>query len=83
SLEQQAQAHRRNIQQREDLLTQIRKMPGFESFLKPEKFSTLSKAFKGRPVLLLTVAEEQCDALVVSPSSSITHLSFTDMSQDV
>ncbi|KAH8795985.1 CHAT domain-containing protein [Flagelloscypha sp. PMI_526] len=82
-LEKQAQAHRRNIQQREDLLIEIRSKQGFESFLRPEKFSVLSKACQGRLVVLLTIAEEQCDALVISPSSSITHLSFTNMSQDV
>ncbi|KAH8822467.1 TPR-like protein [Flagelloscypha sp. PMI_526] len=83
SLEQQAQAHRRNIRKREDLLTKIRSKSGFESFLRPEKFCVLSKACLGCLVVLLTIADEQCDALVILPSSSITHLSFTNMSQDV
>ncbi|KAH8810251.1 CHAT domain-containing protein [Flagelloscypha sp. PMI_526] len=81
-LEQQAQAHRCNIQKREDLLTEIRGKQGFESFLRPEKFSLLSKVCQDRLVVLLTAAGEQCDALVISPSSSVTHMSFTNMSQD-
>ncbi|KAH8793130.1 CHAT domain-containing protein [Flagelloscypha sp. PMI_526] len=83
SLEQQAQAHRCNIQKRQDLLTEIRSNQGFESFLRPEKFSVLSKACQDRLTVLLTVAEGYCDALVILPSSSITHISFTNMSQDV
>ncbi|KAH8798586.1 CHAT domain-containing protein [Flagelloscypha sp. PMI_526] len=82
SLEQQTQAHRRNIQKREDLLTDIRRKQGFESFLRPERFSVLSKACQSRLVVLLTVAGEQCDALVILPSSSVTHLPFPDVSHD-
>ncbi|KAH8798075.1 CHAT domain-containing protein [Flagelloscypha sp. PMI_526] len=82
SLEQQAQAHRRNTQRREDLLTKIRAEPGFESFLRPQKFSALSKACEGCLVVLLTASEGDCDALIISPSGSITHLSFPNVSQD-
>ncbi|KAH8810253.1 CHAT domain-containing protein [Flagelloscypha sp. PMI_526] len=81
SLEQQAQAHRSDIQRREELLAEIRSKKGFESFLRPEKFPVLSKACHGRLVVLLTVSKDNCDALVISPSSLITHLSFTNMSQ--
>ncbi|KAH8798580.1 CHAT domain-containing protein [Flagelloscypha sp. PMI_526] len=83
SWEQLGQAHRCNIQKREDLLAEIRNKQGFESFLRPEKYSVLSKACQGCLVILLTVAGEQCDALVILPSRSITHLSFANMSQDV
>ncbi|KAH8799183.1 CHAT domain-containing protein [Flagelloscypha sp. PMI_526] len=83
SLDRQAQAHRRNIQTREDLLTEIRGKEGFESFLRPEKFSVLSKACQGHIAVLLTVAGVHCDALVISPSSSIFHILFTNVSQDV
>ncbi|KAH8799299.1 CHAT domain-containing protein [Flagelloscypha sp. PMI_526] len=82
SLEQQAQAHRYDVKKREDLLTEIRRQAGFETFLLPEKFPVLSKACQGHLVVLLTVAGEQCDALIVSPSSSISHLSLADASLD-
>ncbi|KAH8822468.1 TPR-like protein [Flagelloscypha sp. PMI_526] len=80
SLEQQAQSHRHDIQKREELLTEIRGKHGFESFLRPEKFSALSKSCQGHLVALLTVSEENCDALVILPCSSITHLSFPNVS---
>ncbi|KAH8810260.1 CHAT domain-containing protein [Flagelloscypha sp. PMI_526] len=83
TLEKQAQAHRRNIRKREDLLTEIRNKKGFESFLRPEKFSVLSKACQGRLTVLLTVSGEHCDALLILPSRSITHLFFQNVSQDV
>ena len=82
SLEQQAQAHRRDIQKREDLLLQIRSKPGLESFLLPEKFSVLSKACQGHIAILLTIAGEHCDALIISPSRSISHLSLANVTQD-
>ncbi|KAH8793132.1 CHAT domain-containing protein [Flagelloscypha sp. PMI_526] len=82
SLEQQAQAHRRNIQKREELLTEIRGKQGFESFLLPEKFSVLSKACSSRLAVLLTVSGDNCDALAILPSGPIIHLPLTNVSQD-
>ncbi|KAH8810238.1 TPR-like protein [Flagelloscypha sp. PMI_526] len=81
SLEEQAQVHRRDTQKREDLLAEIRGNLGFESFLRPEKFSVLSEACQDRLAVLLTASGGDCDALIVLPSSSITHLSLTNVSQ--
>ncbi|KAH8818693.1 CHAT domain-containing protein [Flagelloscypha sp. PMI_526] len=81
SLEHQRQNHRRDTQRRDELLAEIRSKHGFERFLMPETFSVLSKACQGHLVVLLTVFEEHCDALIILPSSSITHLSFTEVTQ--
>ncbi|KAH8804312.1 CHAT domain-containing protein [Flagelloscypha sp. PMI_526] len=82
SLEQQAQAHRRDIQKREDLLTTIRGKDGFQSFLRPEQFSVLAEVCRDRLVVLLTVFGEDCDALIILPSRSITHLSLPNVSHE-
>jgi hypothetical protein len=74
SLRQQAHHHRRDAQTRGHLLDEIRKLPGFEQFLKPEKFAVLSGAARNRIVVLVNVSSSKCDALIMSPSNPVLHV---------
>ncbi|KAJ7090712.1 CHAT domain-containing protein [Mycena epipterygia] len=56
-----------NAYEREELLKQIRTLPGFSRFLLPKTFSELSQAAQQGPVTILNVSNKQCDALVLRP----------------
>ncbi|KEP45999.1 aromatic di-alanine and TPR containing protein [Rhizoctonia solani 123E] len=65
--EQVAQEHRRLAKQYEDLLAQIRKLPGFDDFLRPVKAKGLIQAARTGPVVVISCHEDNCDALLVLP----------------
>ncbi|MEV2241396.1 CHAT domain-containing protein [Micromonospora sp. NPDC049891] len=52
--------------QRREVLAEIRRTPGFESFLRPPPFADLARAAESGPVVLVNVAARRCDALVIS-----------------
>ncbi|GIJ12811.1 CHAT domain-containing protein [Micromonospora andamanensis] len=51
--------------QRREVLAEIRRLPGFERFLRPPPFAELARAGEDGPVVLVNVAARRCDALVV------------------
>ena len=51
--------------ERDETLAEIRRLPGFEDFLRPPAFSGLAKAAEGGPVVLVNVSRYRCDALVI------------------
>ncbi|KAJ7243451.1 TPR-like protein [Mycena rebaudengoi] len=53
---------------RNDVLRQIRELPGFERFLLSKPFSELSPAAKMGPVALLNISAYGCDALILMPA---------------
>ncbi|KAK6977327.1 CHAT domain-containing protein [Favolaschia claudopus] len=53
--------------QRNHVLDQIRKLPGFEQFLLPKSISQLSHAAKSGPVVILNISEYRCDGLILLP----------------
>ncbi|MGW0881500.1 CHAT domain-containing protein [Streptomyces sp. NPDC002671] len=52
--------------QRDELLTEIRALPGLDRFLRPPSFATLRAAAARGPVVLLTASEFGCSALVLT-----------------
>ncbi|KAJ7132576.1 TPR-like protein [Mycena epipterygia] len=53
--------------ERDQVLVQIRMLPGFERFLLSKPFSELSLAAKRGPVALLNISQYGCDALILMP----------------
>jgi tetratricopeptide (TPR) repeat protein len=60
-----AELQHRTGQRWNDLLRDIRLLPGFETFLKPPPFRTLASAAAEGPVVLLNVSRFRSDALVL------------------
>ncbi|GGM86445.1 hypothetical protein GCM10007977_105420 [Dactylosporangium sucinum] len=50
----------------DDLVAQVRELPGFEDFLRPPRIETLLPAAQDGPVVILNVSRWRCDALVVT-----------------
>ncbi|CAE7118848.1 unnamed protein product [Rhizoctonia solani] len=80
--EQVDQRHRQLAKDYDDLVAQVRQLPGFESFLKPKKAAELMLAAITGPIVILNSYDCcQCDALIVQPGApEIIHLelpSFT------
>ena len=72
SLQQEADRHRALAIERDTLLQDIRKLPGFERFLLQKDFSQLRASAHSGPVVILNAAESRCDALVVL--SNVDHV---------
>ncbi|KAF8139661.1 TPR-like protein [Boletus edulis] len=51
--------------ERDNLLHEIRRFPGFERFLLQKEFSQLRTSAHAGPVVILNAAESRCDALIV------------------
>ncbi|VDC00821.1 unnamed protein product [Peniophora sp. CBMAI 1063] len=65
-----------------NLLAEVRRLPGFESFLLPKKLSALlasSTPFSGATVFINT-DRTRCDALLLLPNGDITTLALPDLS---
>ncbi|MET0132836.1 MAG: CHAT domain-containing protein [Kibdelosporangium sp.] len=65
----------------ESLLTEVRALPGFETFLQPRTFEQLSAAAEGGPVVIVNVAPRRCDALIVRPGT-VQVVPLPDLSWD-
>lgn len=63
--EQRARRARQLAEKRDELLTSIRKLTGFEDFLLPKSISKLRAASTGGPVILLNASKYGCDALLM------------------
>jgi tetratricopeptide (TPR) repeat protein len=61
-----AESQHRLGQRWNDLLGEIRSLPGFEMFLRPPPFETLAAAAAAGPVALLNLSRFRCDALILS-----------------
>ncbi|KAG9013217.1 hypothetical protein FRB94_003287 [Tulasnella sp. JGI-2019a] len=48
-----------------DVLARIRKLPGFETFLKPTRFEILQHAAAQGPVIILNVTQLRSDAIII------------------
>ncbi|PPQ97852.1 hypothetical protein CVT26_013021 [Gymnopilus dilepis] len=67
SMQSEALAHVRFAQRWDELLKEVRSMPGFEDFLRPPPCSVLVKHLpKSGPVVFVNVQEDRCDALALN-----------------
>ncbi|KAF5332920.1 hypothetical protein D9758_015972 [Tetrapyrgos nigripes] len=77
---QEAQQHTQLAAEYEALIAVVRKLNGFDSFLKPKKLSALTPAAVNGPVIIINVDRSRCDALVLSSSHSTIHIPLPDFS---
>ncbi|KAE9396183.1 hypothetical protein BT96DRAFT_1041257, partial [Gymnopus androsaceus JB14] len=81
--EEEAQKHRRFAAQYEGLISQVRSLDGFESFMRPKKYSELALAATHGPVITVNVDKIWCDALVVCSPQDIIHVPLTKFSLEL
>ncbi|KAF8431415.1 CHAT domain-containing protein [Boletus edulis BED1] len=62
---QEANRHRTLAIERDKLLQEIRRLPGFERFLLSKGFTQLRVSAHSGPVVILNAAETRCDALIL------------------
>ncbi|KIJ27671.1 hypothetical protein M422DRAFT_190730 [Sphaerobolus stellatus SS14] len=82
-IETEAQKHRALAVKYKSLLEQVRSLDGFESFLKPKRLPALLHASKNCPVVLITISNSRCDALILhsyKPSEPIVHVPLQEFS---
>jgi hypothetical protein len=81
SLQSLAQQSHTLADKRDQLLKQIRELPGFERFLLPKPIFELVAAAKRGPVAMLNISQYGCSALILKPGrgDEVVHvpLSFT------
>ncbi|KAF8444059.1 TPR-like protein [Boletus edulis BED1] len=65
TLQQDVDRHRTLAIERDKLLQEIRRLPGFGRFLLPKDFSQLRASAHSGPVVILNAAETRCDALIL------------------
>ncbi|CCO33114.1 hypothetical protein RSOLAG1IB_09089 [Rhizoctonia solani AG-1 IB] len=64
-------------------LTHIRKLTGFENFLRPIKYNQLILAARNGPVVLINCDTNQCDALIILPKqATVTHLHLPEFTEE-
>ncbi|KAJ7482524.1 CHAT domain-containing protein [Mycena latifolia] len=69
----------RLLNDRLELLKEIRKEPGLEYFLLPKPYSVLCHVSQGGPVVILTSHKDHCDSIIiVSPTSEPVHILLPD-----
>ncbi|GAB1519472.1 hypothetical protein RhiTH_002540 [Rhizoctonia solani] len=66
-LEANAHQHRRLAIERDALLSEIRKLPGFEDFLLPKNAVELTRAARNGPVAVINCSKRHSHALVIVP----------------
>ncbi|KAJ7233553.1 CHAT domain-containing protein [Mycena rebaudengoi] len=66
--------------ERNEVLQQIRELPGFERFLLSKPIAELSHAAKIGPVAMLNISAYGCDALILMPGlgDEVIHISLSD-----
>ena len=65
------------------VVSRIREIPGFSSFLLPSLFSDLRHAASGGPVIIVNASKYSCDALVVSLDRDPVHIPLQITQDDV
>jgi hypothetical protein len=61
-----ASAARELARQWDELLGQVRALPGFETFLAATPFDSLREAASGGPVIVVNVSNRRCEALIMT-----------------
>ncbi|CUA76240.1 Large tegument protein deneddylase [Rhizoctonia solani] len=79
--EEASRERRRLAKEYEDLLSQARKIPGFEDFLRPMKLKGLARAAQNGPIAVLSCHIDRCDALVILPGDdTVNHIPLPNFS---
>ncbi|KAJ7202156.1 CHAT domain-containing protein [Mycena pura] len=72
------------VNQRNHLIKEIRKQPGFQFFLLPKSYSALCQAAQRGPVVILNSHKESCDGIIIlNPTSDPVHVAFSNVTLDL
>jgi tetratricopeptide (TPR) repeat protein/CHAT domain-containing protein len=63
---------RKLIRRWDDLISRIRKLPGFEDFLGTPSYNKLQAAAEHGPIIFLNASEIRCDAIIIPPAGEPT-----------
>ncbi|KAI0027071.1 CHAT domain-containing protein, partial [Vararia minispora EC-137] len=74
ALEDEARNHRELATGYEDLVARIRRIEGFENFLRPKSHAELALACQDGPIVVINVDTSRCDALVLCRPENIIHV---------
>ena len=75
-----ADKHRSLAIERDNLLQEIRHLPGYDQFLRRKQFCHLRASAHSGPVVILNAAETRCDALVViADLDRVIHIPLTNL----
>ncbi|CAE6403994.1 unnamed protein product [Rhizoctonia solani] len=78
------QKHHRLAERYQELVTEVRMLPGFDNFLKPAKASKLARAAQVGSLVIINMDDSRCDALVVRPGTDeIMHIPLPDLSLNI
>ncbi|TFK22228.1 hypothetical protein FA15DRAFT_681771 [Coprinopsis marcescibilis] len=69
-------------QRREQILKEIREMDGLADFLLPPSFASLRTAALNGPIVFLNATESSCNALIMHPGGSLTHVPLPKVKYD-
>lgn len=76
--------HMSLVNQRNELIQNIRKQPSFEFFLLPLPYNVLCHAAQGGPVVILSSHRESCDGIIiVNPISEPVHIALPNVTLDL
>ncbi|KAJ7463200.1 CHAT domain-containing protein [Mycena latifolia] len=72
------------VNQRDQLLVEIRQQPGLEYFLRPKTYTILREASKGGPVVVLNSNQNGCDGIIIpNPTSDPMHVPLPNVTLDL
>ncbi|CAE7074056.1 unnamed protein product [Rhizoctonia solani] len=77
------QQRRRLAREYNELLNEVRTLPGFEEYLQPIKVNSLVRAARNGAIIVVNCHADRCDALIVkSNQSAVVHLPLPSFSWD-
>ncbi|QRW13253.1 valine-tRNA ligase [Ceratobasidium sp. AG-Ba] len=83
SLHEAAQIHRRSAERREEIIEIVRGLADFEDFLREPTISKLIERVKGGTVVILTVNNHRCVALIIQADiHSVSHLHLQNLDHE-
>ncbi|KAJ7879712.1 CHAT domain-containing protein [Mycena leptocephala] len=72
------------VEERNKLIQDIRKQPGFEYFLRPKFYNDLRHASQGGPVVILTSHKVTCHAIIIpNPTSEPAHVPLPTVTSEI
>ncbi|KAI0033890.1 CHAT domain-containing protein, partial [Vararia minispora EC-137] len=74
TLEEEASEHRRLAQEYEQLISRVRKIDGFQNFLRPKVLEELTPTCRSGPIAIISPAASRCDALVLCHPGYVIHV---------
>ncbi|TFK19708.1 hypothetical protein FA15DRAFT_601009 [Coprinopsis marcescibilis] len=64
---------------REEIISKVRQIEGFEDFLRPPSFEALKDAACKGPIVVLNSTRDGCDAIVMGPDRLLQHVPLPQM----